>query len=130
MSLYGIGTDIVDVARIQRSFERHGERFRQRVFTANEINYCERLAEPAKFRSYAARFAAKEAISKALRTGIGPAFDWVDLEILRAEPSGAPSVHCHGRAIAFLDQERIATIHISLSHSDSQAIAYAIAELA
>ena len=129
MGLYGIGTDIVDIARIGGSFERYGKRFRDRVFTANEIAYCERLQGKAKLRSYAARFAGKEAISKALRTGIGPAFDWVDLEILRNEPSGAPNVLCHGRALAFLEQEGISLIHISLSHGESQAIAYAIAEL-
>ncbi|MGY8689811.1 MAG: holo-ACP synthase, partial [Verrucomicrobiales bacterium] len=96
-AIYGIGTDLVEVARIERSLTKHGDRFRDRVFTTGEITYCESLAEASKYRSYAARFAAKEALSKAFHLGIGPGFDWNELEITRNE-AGAPSVKLHGRA--------------------------------
>ncbi len=127
-AIYGIGTDIVDVSRIEQSLTRNGHRFRDRIFTTNEIAYCESLAEAAKFRSFAARFAAKEAVSKAFRLGIGPAFDWVEIEITRDETTGAPSVVLHGRAARFAEQEAVASVHVSLSHTDDQAIAYAIVE--
>lgn len=130
MALYGIGTDLVEVARIERSLRRLGDRFRDRLFTPGEIDYCEGLAEAAKFRSYAARFAAKEALSKAFRVGIGPEFDWVELEVLRDESTGAPSVRVHGRADAFVRRESLGPIHLSLSHTDSHALAFATVERA
>ncbi|MCH1507364.1 MAG: holo-[acyl-carrier-protein] synthase [Verrucomicrobiaceae bacterium] len=127
MAIYGIGTDLVEVSRIERSLTRHGDRFRDRIFTAREIAYCESLAAAAKFRSYAARFAAKEALSKAFHLGIGPGFDWVDLEINRND-AGAPSVALHHRAAELARHEHLGPIHISLSHTDSHAIAYAMIE--
>ena len=125
--IYGIGADIVEVTRIERCLNHHGDRFRDRIFASEEIAYCESLAHPAKYRSYAARFAAKEALAKASRLGIGPAFDWVDLEIVR-QARGAPSVVLHGRAAIWADRESVGAIHISLSHSGAHALAYAIIE--
>ena len=127
MAIYGIGTDLVEVARIERSLTKHGDRFRDRIFTPSEIAYCDSLARSAAFRSYAARFAAKEALSKAFRVGIGPEFDWVDLEITR-NAAGAPHVRLHGRAADFAQHERLSLIHISLSHTDTHAVAYALIE--
>lgn len=127
MAIYGIGTDLVEVERIEKSLVQHGERFRDRIFTSGEIAYCESLAEQAMYRSYAARFAAKEALSKAFHTGIGPEFDWVELEIVRSE-EGAPSVALHGRATDFCQRLALGTIHVSLSHTGSHATAYAIVE--
>ena len=127
MAIYGIGTDLVEVSRIERSITRHGERFRDRIFTPVEIAYCESLADAAKFRSYAARFAAKEALSKAFHLGIGPGFDWVDLEIHRND-AGAPSVTLHHRAAVLARRENLGNIHVSLSHTDTHAVAYAVIE--
>lgn len=128
--IYGIGTDLVEVHRLRESMERHGERFRDRIFTPSEIAYCESHSGEAKFRCFAARFAAKEAVAKAFRVGIGPAFDWVDLEIVRDADTGAPSVQLHGRAPGFARQEQTGTIHLSLSHAETHAIAYAVIERA
>ncbi len=125
--IYGIGVDIVDVARIERSLERHGDSFAKRIFTERECAYCDRHQQTARFRAYAARFAAKEAVSKALKVGIGPRFDWVDVEIVRKE-SGEPVVVLHGRAKDFVAALEIRKIHVSLSHADELAIAYAVAE--
>ena len=79
------------------------------------------------FRSYAAGFAAKEALSKAFHLGIGPGFDWVDLEINRND-AGAPSVKLHHRAADLARQEALGPIHVSLSHTDTHAIACALIE--
>lgn len=128
-TLYGIGTDIVEVRRIQSSLERHGDRFRDRIFCQGEIAYCERQAEAAKFRSYAARFAAKEAVAKAFRLGIGPAFDWNEIEVVHSSAS-APSVVLHGRADQHATKEDIGAIHLSLSHTEDHALAFAVIERA
>lgn len=127
--IYGIGVDLVEIARIARGLEKHGERFQKRLFTPAEIAYCESLAKHARVQSYAARFAAKEAISKALRVGVGPAFDWIDLEILR-DANGAPACRLQGRAEVFREKSGIGEVHVSLSHTGTLAIAYAMAEIA
>src|ERR671916_760313 len=79
MSVLGIGVDIVETQRIEHSLERFGERFLHRVFTAGEIAYCRSMKFPA--RHFAARFAAKEAVSKAFGTGIGKAMGWRDIDV-------------------------------------------------
>ena len=92
MNILGLGTDLVEVARIEQSIARHGERFLQRMFTENEIAYCAAMKTPAPF--YAARFAAKEAVAKALGTGIGAACGWLDIEV-RRKAGGEPFVVLH-----------------------------------
>jgi holo-[acyl-carrier protein] synthase len=126
-ALYGIGTDLVEVARLTSSLQRHGERFRDRIFHPGEIAYCESLAEASMYRSYAARFAAKEAFSKACRVGIGPAFDWVEIEV-RHDDASAPYLALHGRAKTFAAQEGLGAIHLSLSHAEDHALAFAVVE--
>src|SRR6266700_724999 len=101
--IIGIGIDIIEVARIQASYERFGERFLKRILRPNEISYCLSHNAPAPF--LAARFAAKEAISKAFGTGIGAQLGWQDLEIGRKE-SGEPYVILHEKGIALLEQRR------------------------
>src|SRR5947207_16021845 len=91
--IIGIGIDIIEVARIQASYERFGELFLKRILHPNEISYCLSHRVPAPF--LAARFAAKEAISKAFGTGIGAQLAWQDMEIGRKE-SGEPFVILHG----------------------------------
>ena len=93
MSVLGIGIDLVENARIQHSIERFGERFLHRVFTAGEIAYCQSMKFPE--RHFAARFAAKEALSKAFGTGIGKAMSWKEIDV-RNKPSGEPFVVLEG----------------------------------
>ena len=95
MRIFGIGIDVVEVARIASAIQRHGEPFLARVFTAGERAYCESRKVPALH--FAARFAAKEAVVKALGTGIGEHAAWLDLEITR-DPVGAPQVVLGGAA--------------------------------
>src|SRR2546430_9147081 len=87
MSVVGIGVDLVECARIERSLERFGDRFLHRVFTDGEIKYSMSMKFPA--RHLAARFAAKEAVSKAFGTGIGKAMGWRDIDVQK-RPSGEP----------------------------------------
>src|SRR5947208_14920643 len=94
MSVLGIGVDLVENARIEHSMERFGERFLHRVFTAGEIEYSQSMKFPA--RHLAARFAAKEAISKAFGTGIGKSMGWKDIDVHR-KPSGEQVVVLGGR---------------------------------
>ena len=95
MSVLGIGVDLVEVERIQHSLDRFGERFMNRVFTEGEIVYCQSMKFPA--RHFAARFAAKEAVSKAFGTGIGKAMGWRDIDVHKKE-SGEPFLVLHGGA--------------------------------
>ena len=121
--IVAIGIDIVEIARIEEIFARRGERFRNRVFTALEIAYCESRA--AKMESYAARFAAKEAAMKALGTGWGEGVGWHDIEVLRS-PAGIPSLQFRGRALERLNELGARRAHLSLTHSRDLAMAQVI----
>ena len=125
MSVLGVGVDIVETARIDRSLERFGERFLHRVFTAGEIAYCQSMKFPA--RHFAARFAAKEAASKAFGTGIGKAMGWRDIDVHRYE-SGQPFVVLEGGAKALAAERGITSVWISLSHTDHHAVATIVLE--
>ena len=118
MSVVGVGIDIVENARIEHSLERFGERFLHRVFTAGEIAYCQSMKFPA--RHFAARFAAKEAVSKAFGTGIGKAMGWRDIDVHR-HPSGQPFVVLEGGAKQLATERGVAAVWISLSHTDHHA---------
>ena len=120
-----IGVDIVEISRVEQSIERQGSRFKERVFTAAEIAYCE--ARPSKAASYAARFAAKEAVMKALGTGWGDGVGWQQVEVVCGE-KGAPSLSLSGRALELLNQLGATKAHLSLSHSEKIAIAQVILE--
>ncbi|MEI8039019.1 MAG: holo-ACP synthase [Verrucomicrobiota bacterium] len=124
MRIFGIGIDVVEVARIASAIQRHGEPFLARVFTAGERAYCESRKVPALH--FAARFAAKEAVVKALGTGIGEHAAWLDLEITR-DPVGAPQVVLGGAAAAFARDHGIIEIKISLTHARDYAAANAVA---
>ncbi len=114
MNLLGIGMDIVETKRIADSLERFGDRFLHRVFLDAEVAYAKSMKFP--HLHLAARFAAKEAISKAFGTGIGHEMGWRDLEIIR-EPSGQPRVQLHGKAAALAQTRGVQQIHVSLSHT-------------
>jgi holo-[acyl-carrier protein] synthase len=124
MRIFGIGIDVVEVARIATAIERHGEPFLAKLFTVAERGYCALQKKPELH--YAARFAAKEAVSKALGTGIGGQAGWLDLEIVR-DPSGAPRLLLQGAAAEFTKCHRISEIQISLTHAREYAAANAIA---
>lgn len=115
-----IGNDIIEVARIKKAWIRHGERFLNKIFTKKEQAYClSKKAFPE--RHLAGRFAAKEAISKALGSGIG-LISWTDLEIIN-DPAGRPVVWLSNHAKELFNQPQI---HISISHCHEYATAVAI----
>lgn len=124
MSVFGIGVDLVEVDRIQESIGRFGTRFLERVFTRAEQAYCDGHAEPWVY--YAARFAAKEAVAKALGTGIGGHAALHEIEVVHA-PGGKPEIRLAGSAADYAGQTGVRRILISLSHTRQSAIAQAIA---
>jgi holo-[acyl-carrier protein] synthase len=111
---------MVETLRIERSLERFGERFLRRVFTAGEIAYCQSMKYPA--RHFAARFAAKEAVSKAFGTGIGKAMGWRDIDVHK-KPSGEPFVVLSGNAQNLANERNVCAVWISLSHTHEHAVA-------
>lgn len=120
------GVDIVEVERLKKTFDLNGEAFRNKVYAKNEIEYCE-SRKNSKYQSYAARFAAKEAVSKAFGTGIGSGANWKDIEVTR-DANGKPDVMLSGLAKKNFENMNGVSISISLSHCKSYAVAYAIIE--
>jgi holo-[acyl-carrier protein] synthase len=123
--ILGTGIDIIEVARIASSFEKFGERFVNRILLPDEIAYCLTHKNPAPF--IAARFAAKEAISKAFGTGIGAQLGWQDMQIRRKE-SGEPFVVLHGKGKILFETRGAKQLLVSLSHTQNYAAATAILE--
>ena len=123
--ILGIGIDIIEVARIEASYERFGERFLNRILHPKEISYCLSHKAPGPF--LAARFAAKEAISKAFGTGIGAQLGWQDMEVGRKE-SGEPFVILHEAGQKLMQSRGARAVLISLSHTQAHASAVAILE--
>jgi holo-[acyl-carrier protein] synthase len=121
----GIGTDLMEIARIQQSIARYGDRFLQRIFTPGEIAYCQQKKNSAE--SFAARFAAKEAAAKALGTGISHGVNWLEMEVTR-EPSGKPALVLIGRAAQRGRQIGVTRTSLSLTHSRETALAVVIME--
>ena len=123
--ILGVGIDIIEVERIRASHERFGERFLKRILRPDEIAYCFTHAQPAPF--LAARFAAKEAISKAFGTGIGRQLGWQDMEVKRKQ-SGEPYVVMHGGGHDLFATRGARFLHLSLSHTAAHAAAVAVLE--
>ena len=123
--IVGLGVDIAEVPRIKAAIERHGEPFLRRIFTPNEVAYCERFKN--KFERYAGRFAAKEATMKALGTGWNRGVRWVDLEVVR-EPSGRPTIALAGEAAKIAAHLGVKRISVSITHTEAQALAQVIFE--
>lgn len=123
--IIAIGVDLVEISRIEEVFTRRGERFRKRVFTEGEISYCERRA--SKLASYAARFAAKEAVMKALGTGWSEGVGWKDIEVV-SSPTGAPTIQLHRNALERMREIGAARVLVSLTHSGELAIAQIVLE--
>ncbi|PYJ98275.1 MAG: holo-[acyl-carrier-protein] synthase [Verrucomicrobia bacterium] len=120
MSVLGIGVDLVECARIERSIERFGEKFLHRVFTDGEVAYSMSMKFPA--RHLAARFAAKEAVSKAFGTGIGKAMGWRNIDVQK-KPSGEPFLVFSGPAQELATQRAVTAAFVTLSHTEHHAIA-------
>ena len=117
----GIGIDIIEIERIQESVDKFGDRFLNKIFTPLELDYC--LSKPNKYQHLAARFAAKEAVSKALTTGWSKEFSWQNIEIFN-EPSGYPIVNLKGGLNDFLTPDK--ELKISMSHSRDYVTCVAI----
>jgi holo-[acyl-carrier protein] synthase len=121
----GLGTDLIEIERIERSYARFGEAFLNRVFTPSEVAYC--MLKKNFAESLAARFAAKEAGAKALGTGISRGVSWKEFEVKRA-PGQRPELHLTGRALEIADRLGIRRVSLTLSHSRTLSIAVVVAE--
>jgi holo-[acyl-carrier protein] synthase len=124
MDIIGIGTDITECLRIARMIERHGELFLERVFTAAEISYCQSRKQSTQH--FTGRWAAKEAILKALGTGWVQGISWRDIEI-RSQAGGRPQVAVGGGVKALVERLGVSRLLVSISHCRTHAIAYAVA---
>jgi holo-[acyl-carrier protein] synthase len=118
----GIGVDIIEIDRIGRAIADSNGGFASKVFTDAETEYCRGKSNPAQH--YAARFAAKEALSKALAIGLSEGFRWKDAEV-QNETSGVPRIAVFGSLASLVAD---ATVHLSISHSDSHVVAMVIIE--
>ena len=117
------GVDLIEIERMGQAIKRHGDRFLNRVFTAGELAHC-----AGRVESLAARFAAKEAGAKALQTGIWrQGIGWTDLEVMRDEASGAPSLCLHNAAAQLAAAHGLTEWSVSLSHDRTHAIAFVVA---
>jgi len=123
--ILGIGVDIIEPGRIAESIERHGERFLERTFTDREIAYCK--GRKRAVEHYAARWAAKEAVAKALGTGFDRSVGWKDIEVVK-EDTGATTVVLHGDAKTVAKRLGVGKIHLSLSHTEQSAAAMVVIE--
>ena len=123
--IIGIGTDITECLRIAQMIDRHGELFINRVYTPHEIQYCQ--ARKQATQHFAGRWAAKEAVLKAIGTGWRRGISWRDVEICN-EPGGQPIVALHAGALEVAEQLGITDMLISISHCRSHATAYALAQ--
>ena len=126
--IFGVGNDLAEVERVRAALEhpRTGRRFRARVFTDGEQAYCERRGR-ARYQSYAARFAAKEATMKALGRGWGRHIGWRDVEVVRKR-GARPHIVLHGKAHAYAAAQRVVRLHVALTHTAALAEAQVVAE--
>jgi len=126
--IVSVGVDLVEVERIRKALEdpRIGKRFRERVFTPKEIQYCEKKRR-ARHESYAGRFAAKEAVMKALGRGWGAKVAWLDIEVTRAR-SGKPEIVLHDKTARLAEELGIRRWALSITHTAEHGLAYVVAE--
>ena len=123
--IVGTGIDVAEVSRLEQAAARHGRRFLERIFTAREIAYCERYRN--RFERYAARFAAKEAGMKALGVGWRGGVRWQDLEVVN-QRGGKPELRLSGVAARIAERQKVRNVSLSLTHTQSQAVAQVILE--
>lgn len=124
MRILGLGTDIVEISRISRMIEKHGEQFLDRTFSPAEQTYCGSKKNFAQH--YAGRWAAKEAVMKAFGTGFVTGIHWTEIEVV-VEPSGRPKLQLLANTGAFARECGITEMHLSLSHGKEYAVATALA---
>lgn len=123
--IVGLGTDLVEIARIEESIARFGERFLVRVYTPGEVAFCQQKRNAAE--SFAARFAAKEAAAKALGTGISRGVGWQEIEVVRRRGE-RPEIVLHGRAAERAQAIGVQQMALSLTHTREMAMAVVILE--
>ena len=122
--VFGIGTDIVEVDRIREAIEKYGDKFRKKIYTETEIEYCESF-KVKKYVHYAARFAIKESFSKAIGTGLTQGFKFTEIGV-KNETSGKPIIELSG---SMAEKWGSYLIHASISHSEINAISYVLIEM-
>ncbi len=123
--IVGIGVDIVEISRLRATLDRQKDRFLRRVFTPAEQEYCAGHRDPVPH--YAVRFAAKEALFKAIGTGWAKGVSWIDVEVLR-RGEGPPAMVLSGQAEKIAHQLGTQAVHVSLSHAVENAVAVVILE--
>ena len=125
MAIVGIGTDIVALERIQKLYDKHPQRFAERILTSLELEEIQSITKPVNF--LAKRFAVKEAASKALGTGIAHGVQFADFEVQHDE-LGRPSLISYNRAAEIMQEKNITLTHLSISDEKRYAVAYVIFE--
>ena len=123
--IFGTGIDIIEVDRIKNSIQKYSDRFKKKIFTQKEIDYCHSQADPAKH--FAARFTAKEAVLKCFGTGMTGGILWKDIEVDKLN-SGQPVLNLYANGKELFNQLNLKHIHISITHDKTYAAAHAIAE--
>ena len=123
--IFGTGIDIIEVDRIKNSIQKYSDRFKKKIFTQKEIDYCHSQADPAKH--FAARFTVKEAVLKCFGTGMTGGILWKDIEVDKLN-SGQPFLSLHGNGKKLFNKLNLKQIHISITHDKTYAAAHAIAE--
>jgi holo-[acyl-carrier protein] synthase len=126
--IVSVGVDLIEIERIQKALEdpQIGTRLRNRVFTEKEIQYCEKK-QRGRYESYAGRFAAKEAVMKALGRGWGSQVKWIEIEVARAQ-SGKPDIVLHGKTALFAERLGIRRWALSITHTRGHGLAYVVAQ--
>ena len=119
MSVYSVGVDLIEIERIEKLLDKYGDKFIKRIFTESEIQYCQKKKDRG---SYAARFAAKEAVFKATGLGLGKGMTWKDVEVINDE-KGKPEIRLYGKTAELLKGKEI---HISISHSKDASLAMVV----
>ena len=123
--LYGIGVDIVKISRIKKAMDRWGNRFLEKIFTKNEIEFCN--SRPKPVNTFALRFAAKEAFSKAIGLGMRQGLRWRDIEVFH-HPTGKPGLRLHGKCLEIYKKHGLSNIHLSLSDEGDYGLAVVVLE--
>lgn len=123
--IIGIGVDHIEISRIKKSIQRQKERFLNKVFTEKEIEYCESRKD--RYQHYAARFAAKEAVYKALNQTKTEGIGWKDIEVVN-EISGKPGIFLHNKTLRLAKKLKVSKILLSISHNKDSAICQVIIE--
>ncbi len=126
--IVGTGVDVIEIGRVERALARRGDRFAARVFSGPERAACERFARPAPH--FALRFAAKEALMKAVGTGWARGVRWADIEVVGPSAGEPPRLRLHGRVAQIAAEQGAARLHLALSRTRSHALAVVVCEAA